>query len=132
VGRSGHLDDPITGQHLTFVRTGPETEGELLRVEVRLDAGGRVPGHAHLRQDERLEVIAGSVIARVGGRNHELRPGDSLDVPRRRLHAIRNAPENEARLLLDVRPARRMEQTMRTLFAAMRFVNRVLPRGPRR
>src|SRR3990172_1866892 len=63
MGRGGHIDDRITGQHLTFMKTGAETGGDLLQVDVRLDAGGRVPRHAHLRQDERVEVISGSLTA---------------------------------------------------------------------
>ena len=126
MGDGGHLDDPITGQHLTFMKTGAETGGDLLQVEVRLDAGGRVPRHAHLRQDERVEVIRGSLTARVGGRDHELRPGDRLDVPRRRLHVIRNAAEHETRFVLEVRPARHMEQAMKGLFAVMRPLGRIL------
>lgn len=126
MGGGGHLDDRITGQHLTFMKTGAETGGDLLQVDVRLDAGGRVPRHAHLRQDERVEVISGSLTARVGGRDHELRPGDSLDVPRRRLHVIRNAAEHETRFVLEVRPARHMEQAMKGLFAVMRPLGRIL------
>src|SRR3989442_10335276 len=126
--RRGHLDDPITGQHLTFLKTGAETGGDLLQVEVRLDAGGRVPRHVHLRQDERVEVINGFLAVRVGGQAHELRPGESLDVPRRRLPLIRNAADHEARFVLEVRPARHMEQAMRSLFSVMRSLGPFLRR----
>ncbi len=52
-----HLHDPLTGQHLTFLQTGRDTAGELLQLEVLLDSGGWVPRHAHVRQDERVEVL---------------------------------------------------------------------------
>jgi mannose-6-phosphate isomerase-like protein (cupin superfamily) len=56
------------------------------------------------------------VTVRVGGKEHELTPGKSLDVPRRRIHVVRNAGQDDAQFLLEVRPARRMEVAMRALF----------------
>lgn len=116
-----HLHDPLTGQHLTFLQTGRDTAGELLQVEVRLDPGGWVPRHAHVRQEERVEVIAGTVTVRVGGKEQILGVGGSADVPRRKVHVVRNAGQGEARFLLEVRPARRMEAAMRGLFGVMRL-----------
>lgn len=125
---SRQLYDPVTGQHLVFMKTGSETGGELLQVEVRLDPRGWVPRHVHLRQDERIEVVTGALTARVGADDHQLRSGDSLDVHRRRLHVIRNAAEHETRFVLEVRPARHMELTMRGLFGVMRLLARVFRR----
>jgi quercetin dioxygenase-like cupin family protein len=124
-----HLDDPLTGQHLTFLQTGPDTKGRLLQVEVRLDPGGRVPRHAHVRQDERVEVLDGSITVRVSGLERILGSGESADVPRRKIHVIRNAGDGEACFLLEVRPARRMEAAMRTLF---RVTGLVAPLARRR
>lgn len=112
-----HLHDVRTGQHLTFLETGRDTGGGLLRVRVRLEPGGRVPRHIHARQDERVEVLAGSVAVTFGGKTRTLQAGESLDVPRRKIHVVRNSGDDEARFLLEVRPARRMEMAMRTLFA---------------
>lgn len=117
---SEHLHDPRTGQHLTFLDSGPEPDSAVLRVHVRLDPGGRVPRHVHARQDERVEVLAGRVDVTYGGQTRTLHAGDSLDVPRRRVHVVRNGGSEEARFLLEVRPARRMEKAMRALFAISR------------
>jgi quercetin dioxygenase-like cupin family protein len=110
------LHDVLTGQHLTFVTPQQTKPGELLRVEVRLDPGGWVPRHAHLRQDELVEVLAGSIAVRVSGRERVLGVGESADVPRRRVHVVRNAGDGDARFMLEVRPARRMEGAMRQTF----------------
>jgi quercetin dioxygenase-like cupin family protein len=117
-----HLDDPLTGQHLNFLQTGRDTGGQLLQVEVRLDPGGWVPRHAHVRQDERVEVLSGSLSMRVGGKERTLGVGESAEVPRRKVHVVRNAGDGEARFLLEIRPARRMEAAMRSLFRVMRLV----------
>lgn len=119
-----HLHDPLTGQHLTFLQSGRDTSGELLQVEVRLDPGGWVPRHVHARQDERVEVLAGTLTVRVGGEERRLGVGESAHVHRRKLHVVRNSGADEARFLLEVRPARRMEGFMRGLFAIMK------PLGP--
>jgi quercetin dioxygenase-like cupin family protein len=105
---------------LTFLETGRDTDGTLLRVHVRLEPGGRVPRHVHARQDERVEVLAGSVAVNFGSRTRTLHAGESIDVPRRKIHVVRNVGDDEARFLLEVRPARRMELAMRTLFAITR------------
>ena len=116
--RPEHLHDAATGQHLTFLQTRRESGGEVLEVEVRLEPGGRVPRHAHLRQDERVAVIDGTVMVRIGRVDHTLRAGDVLDVPRRSVHVVRNDGKHDARFVLEVRPARRMQGAMHALFAA--------------
>jgi quercetin dioxygenase-like cupin family protein len=119
-----HLHDARTGQHLTFLDASPDADSSILRVLVRLDPGGRVPRHIHVRQDERVEVLAGSVAVTSGGKTRMLRAGDAVDVPRRSLHVVRNAGVDEARFVLEVRPARRMKLAMRTLFAITRRFGR--------
>ena len=80
------IEDPLTGQHLTFLETAADTEGRSVRAEVRLEPGGFVPRHLHLRQDERLEVLAGSVRFRSRGEDRVLESGDTCVISRRRLH----------------------------------------------
>jgi hypothetical protein len=50
---------PFTGQHLQLRTTGKQTVGRLVEAEILLGPGGHVPGHLHLRQDQRLEVPEG-------------------------------------------------------------------------
>ena len=111
------LHDPFTGQHLEFRQTGKQTAGQLLEAEVLLDPGGRVPRHLHLRQDERVEVLEGTLSIRLGGEQRRLTQGQSIEVPRRTLHRVANADAGRSRFLLQVRPARRMEAAMRIVFA---------------
>jgi quercetin dioxygenase-like cupin family protein len=116
------INDPLTGQTLTFLATTADSDGEVLRAEVRLEPGGFVPRHLHPRQDERIEVISGSLAAKTGKTDTVLGPGDTLDVHRRRLRRVRNLSPGESRFILEVRPARHMEAGMRTIF----FVGRAL------
>ena len=114
------IRDPWHRQTVTFVTTARETDGELLAAEVRLGAGGSVPRHAHVRQDERVQVAEGTLVVRVGGRDQVVTAGEVVDVPRRRVHFIRNDGHADARFILEVRPARRMERAMRALFFCWR------------
>ena len=116
------IDDPFTGQRLSFLEIANETDGRSLRAEVRLEPGGFVPRHLHLRQDERIEIVAGSIRYRTRGVDRIMGPGDSAAVPRRRLHWVANAGSDEAIFVLDVRPARHIEQTMRSMFAIGRLL----------
>jgi quercetin dioxygenase-like cupin family protein len=116
------IDDPFTGQRLNFLEIAGETDGRSLRAEVRLEPGGFVPRHLHLRQDERIEILAGSIRYRTRGQDRIMKPGDSAAVPRRRIHRVTNAGSGEAIFVLDVRPARHIEQTMRSMFAFGRLL----------
>jgi len=116
------IDDPFTGQRLSFVEVAGETDGQSLRAEVRLEPGGFVPRHLHIRQDERIEILAGSIRYRTRGVDRIMGTGDRAAVPRRRIHRVSNAGSGEAVFVLDVRPARRIEQTMRSMFAVGRLL----------
>lgn len=116
------IDDPLTGQHLSFLRVAGETTGRSLRAEVRLEPGGFVPRHLHLRQDERIEILAGSIRYRTRGEDRIMGPGDTAAVARRRIHRVANAGSGEAIFVLDVRPARHIEQTIRSMFAVGRLL----------
>src|SRR6266508_6354172 len=97
------IQDPLTCQHLTFLETAADTEGTSLRAEVRLEPGGFVPRHLHLRQDERIEILAGSIRYRTRGVDRIMGPGDRAVVPRRRFHRVSNADSGEAMFVLEVR-----------------------------
>ena len=61
------LENPFTGQTLTFRRTTADTAGALLEVESRwAHAGQEPPVHHHPSQDERFEVLEGELRAQVG------------------------------------------------------------------
>ena len=114
------IHDPFTGQHLTFTQTAADTRGTSLQAVVRLEPAGFVPRHLHLRQDERIEVLAGTIRLRAGGEPQVLNPGDTATIARRRMHTIANIDTNEARFVLEVQPARRIELTIRSSFAVGR------------
>ena len=96
---------------------------------VRLEPDGFVPRHLHLRQDEQLEVLTGSIQLRTGGTSRLLGAGDTATVARRRVHRVANAGASEASFVLEVHPARRIERTIRLTFAAGRALRPLVRRG---
>jgi mannose-6-phosphate isomerase-like protein (cupin superfamily) len=126
------LTDSLTGQSITFIERAEDTGGERLTARVRLESGGFVPLHVHARQDERVEVVSGSVLVEVRGKAVHLEKGESVAVPRRHRHVVRNAGAGSTEFLLEVRPARHMEQAMRALFVLLRRVRPLVERFRRR
>lgn len=91
-----------------FVRTGEDTDGELLEMEVT----GRPRGflaqrHVHPSQVERLEVISGAMMVSMDGHEHVLHAGDSIEVPAGTAHTQAPLGEGPGTVRIQVRPAGR-------------------------
>src|SRR5947209_7771583 len=102
------------GLRLEFRRTGEETGGELLEMEV----SGRPRGflnqrHVHPEQVERIEVVSGTVKVAMNGREHVLRPGNSIEVPAGTPHTQVAVGDEPGTVRIQVRPAGRTEAFMR-------------------
>jgi quercetin dioxygenase-like cupin family protein len=105
------ISNPVSGETITFVKTAADTNGELLEIDMTLDADGHVPGaHVHPEQEERFEVIAGTMEFRMGLKKIVARPGDVVTVPAGAVHRFRNGGDEEARVRVQVRPALKMEE----------------------
>lgn len=111
------LEHPVTGERIIFRKTASDTGGELLQAEVIMRPHGFVAAeHVHPVQEERFEVLAGSVKFRVNGVESELQAGKSAIVPKRTPHIWWNDGDGEARVLVEVRPALRFEEFFETFF----------------
>jgi len=77
------LRDERFGERYTFLKTAAETHDALVRVEDVVQPGpSSRPASAHPDQEERFEVIAGTLGLLVNGKEHLLRPGESFLVQR--------------------------------------------------
>jgi mannose-6-phosphate isomerase-like protein (cupin superfamily) len=121
------IENPITGERLVFRRTSAETNGEAVVVEAFVKPGGAVAAtHVHPRQDERFEVLGGTVAFRLGKEELVLGPGQRILVPAGTPHRFWNAGTGEAHFVAEVRPALSFETLIETMFglAADGKVNR--------
>ena len=115
------IEHPSSGARITFLETSGETNGELLRVEVVLPPGFSMAEHVHPRQEERHEVLSGTLRGRVGGRERDYGPGEQAVGPPGVPHAWRNTSDREdLRMVSEHRPVSHMEHMLETGFAIAR------------
>ena len=113
------LVNPASGERITFHATAAETDGELVAIDLELPEGGRVPGglHIHPHQEERFEVVSGTMRFRVRRERIIAEPGDVVVVPAGVPHDFANAGDETALVRVEIRPALRMEQLFETAVA---------------
>src|SRR5512139_531938 len=81
------IENPVTGERLVFKETSAETDGEYVRFECFVQPSGFVAAaHVHPFQEERFEVLEGSVTFRIDGQEITAEPGDRILVVAGRKH----------------------------------------------
>jgi mannose-6-phosphate isomerase-like protein (cupin superfamily) len=105
------------GMTLRLVRTGAETDGELLEMEASYSGeAGMPPEHLHPSQVERFEVLEGSMHAIVGGEERVYEVGESFEVPAGTPHQM--AAQGPTRMRWEVRPPMRTAEFFERLFGS--------------
>ena len=111
------LENPVTGEVLIFHETAAESGGEFVRVETIVRPDGFVAAaHVHPFQTERFSVFEGSVDFRVGRDLVRVDAGGEVVVSPGTAHQFWNTTNEEARFLLEVRPALKFESLIETMF----------------
>ena len=109
------IENPVSGERITFLQTARDTGGELLEFELELTPDGHVPGaHVHPEQEERFHVLEGTMRFRLGMRTIVAEAGDSVTVPAGRVHKFANGGDGPARARVEVVPALAMEDLLTT------------------
>jgi len=111
------IENPVTGERVV-VRVGTEDSGgELLAIDGYIKPGGAVTGeHIHPVIEEHFTVVRGRVGFRIDGRESIARPGERLHVPAGTAHDWWNAGEEEAHIVVEIRPGDRFEEMALNLF----------------
>lgn len=119
MARAGQsVENPATGERVTFVKTAADTGGELLVLELEWPRPGeRAPEHVHPEAEERYEVVEGTGAFRVGGEERTAGPGEVVIVPPGTPHFAWNPTDQPVRLKVEFRPALRWEEFVERLFA---------------
>ena len=90
----------------------------MLVVEAFLEPNGHVPVlHVHPRQQQRVEVLDGSLGAQIGSHRSVVGEGARLTVPAGTPHRFWNAGETTAQVVVETTPALRLESLVETLYA---------------
>ena len=115
------IENPFTGEAMTFLLTGRETSGELLRIDMRVSPGGFAAGeHVHPDQEERFEIARGEITLRVDGVERRYVRGEQITIPAGTPHVWWNSGSDDLRVTLEFRPAGRFDEFITTFFALAR------------
>jgi quercetin dioxygenase-like cupin family protein len=112
------LENPITGERITFLATSADTDGEAVVIETVVRPHGFVAAaHVHPSQSERFAVAAGTLGLKVGREKMTLGPGEVATVEAGTPHRFSNAGEDQVRFVCEIRPALQFESLLETMFA---------------
>jgi quercetin dioxygenase-like cupin family protein len=119
--RGESIENPLTGERMTFLKTTADTNGQSLEFEFIAPPGWSVPAHIHPYQQERTAMISGVLSGHVAGEDFRLLPDKIRVVPSGVVHAWRNpSEEEEARFSVEFSPALKMESGFETAWALAR------------
>ena len=111
------IESPPTGARIRFLKTARDTNGQLLQIDDVMQGGGRVAiEHVHPYMEERFEILSGTARLSMRGQERDVGAGETVVVPAGTPHVWGNPNEDEVHLILEFRPALRMEEWFETFF----------------
>jgi mannose-6-phosphate isomerase-like protein (cupin superfamily) len=111
------IESPPTGARILFLKTARDTNGELLQIDDAMKGGGRVAiEHVHPYIEERFEILSGTVRLSMRGQQRDVGAGERVVVPAGTPHVWGNPHDEEVHLIIEFRPALRMEEWFETFF----------------
>jgi quercetin dioxygenase-like cupin family protein len=121
MARAGEkIYNPIQNDWIVFMETAQDTGGELMRGGLVVSPGGGNPLHVHPRQEEHFKVLSGTLGVQVGQEHRSLGEGEEATVPPGAPHRWSNGGDEEARVLVELRPALNTEIFFETLYGLAR------------
>ncbi len=105
------IENPVTGERITFVRTSAQTGGALAVMDLELSPAAFLAAeHIHLRQEESFEVLDGRIRLRCRGEESVRGPGETVVVPAGAPHAWAPDGDEGARVRVTFTPGAGIEQ----------------------
>jgi mannose-6-phosphate isomerase-like protein (cupin superfamily) len=99
------FENPVSGERSVVRQGSDDTDGELVVADLYLRPGAGGPReHAHSYLHETFEILDGRVGFRLNGHQEVTGPGRKLVVEPGMVHDFWNAGEQEAHVLVEVRP----------------------------
>src|SRR3954452_25212214 len=113
------IEAPTMGQRITCLSNTASTGGELLRFNFWMRGGDASPSplHVHPRQEERIEVVSGSVLSISGGVRRVLGPRGTISTAPGEPHTVGPVGEDAVEMIVEFRPALGFEHFMERTFA---------------
>jgi mannose-6-phosphate isomerase-like protein (cupin superfamily) len=112
------LLDPATGEHVLVTKTGRETNGKYIQGVSTYPSSLAFPSyHEHPRQEEQLDIVAGTVLVRIEGKLQFAGPGARVVIPAGAAHEIANAGTEPAEVVWQFQPALRTDDYLEATLA---------------
>jgi quercetin dioxygenase-like cupin family protein len=108
----------VLGATHIYKATAAETGGSFSLWEAVFPPGKGAPPHTHTREDEAFYVLSGELTIEFEGGSHRVASGGFFFGPRNRRHAVRNAGDKPARVLILSAPSCGLDQMFGELDAA--------------
>lgn len=117
MARAGDVIEHLTGERFEFQKTAEDTGGESLRIEALVEPRGFAAAeHVHPKQEERFEILSGTLRYRVEGVEREAGAGEELIIPRGVTHVWENGSDEDLHMIIEFRPALRSEEFFESYF----------------
>jgi mannose-6-phosphate isomerase-like protein (cupin superfamily) len=111
------IENPVTGEAITWIETAATSAGELLAFDLALRPDAALAAeHRHLRQAEHFRVETGRVGLWIGDEESELGPGEDATVPAGVPHRWWPLGDDGAVIRVELRPALDTELFFETFF----------------
>jgi mannose-6-phosphate isomerase-like protein (cupin superfamily) len=105
------IENPVTGETITFLRTSAQTGGSLAELELDLTPTAHLAAeHIHLRQEERFDVLDGLILVRCAGKESLAGAGETVVVPAGSPHTWAPKGDAGARVRLTFTPGADIEE----------------------
>jgi len=115
------IENPATGETLTFVVTAADSDGGLLQVDVVMEPGRPGPPiHVHRTISERHDIREGRLGITLEGAERVIEAPGSIEIPRGTPHTFRVDGDEPVRTVVDYRPPGRYEDFIDALYALAR------------
>jgi len=111
------IDLGASGVKITITKTSKDTNGELAQMESMMQPAKRLPtlAHIHPSQEERIEVISGTLTALLNGNIKILPTGESITIRPGELHNFWNASSEVVHFRVEHRPALNIHDFIETI-----------------
>jgi len=110
-----------TGQIMVFLRTADETNGEILEIECFSPLSPmKEPEHYHPHQENIFQILSGSCVFSIDGKEKIVGPGETISIPPGVKHHFWNSDNTTAHYLQEFRPALNIDSFFETFFALSR------------
>ena len=113
--KNKQISNPKTGQDIKFLQTAKDTDGKMLEMEATYNSHSKEPvAHYHPFQVEDFTVLSGQLTVRMDGQLKILKQGDTLHIPKNKVHSMWNDTDGKTIVNWKVQPAMDTDNLLET------------------